>query len=117
MVLTPEAEDDNAVTEDDTKNMSGVEPVENGVDVPITCKKVYEEGEASPDTTNKPDKDEDDPDIADFTEDAIFVVERARDGYESVHGKDEGVNNGRHGEVIGKAPKQAAQKNIRILVY
>ena len=36
MVLTPEVEDDNTVDEDDAKNRSRVETIENGVDIPIT---------------------------------------------------------------------------------
>ena len=36
MVLTPEVEDDNTVDDDDPKNRSRVEPIENGVDIPIT---------------------------------------------------------------------------------
>jgi hypothetical protein len=37
MVLTPQVEDYNTVGDDDTKNRSRVEPIENCVDIPIAC--------------------------------------------------------------------------------
>ena len=37
MVLSPQVEDDNTVDDNDTKNRSRVEPIENGVDIPIIC--------------------------------------------------------------------------------
>ena len=37
MVLTPQTEDDNTVDGDDSKNRNRVEPIENSIDIPITC--------------------------------------------------------------------------------
>ena len=93
MVLTPQAEDDNTVDDDDAKNRSRVEPIEDGVDIPITCHDIKQERKAGPNTTNYPQDHVDDPGVPVFTEDTLLVVEWAGDSYKSVQGKNEDVDN------------------------
>ena len=135
MVLAPQGKDDEAVTDDDAKYRSGVESIKNGVDIPFTCYEINEKGKACPETTKKPNEDEDDLGVVDFAEDAVFVPKWTRYSYKSVQGKNKDMDNRGlgflqelkivktivcflfyHREVIMKTPERAAQKNIWIFV-
>ena len=95
MVLPPESIDNSAVNNDDTNYWSGVEPIEDDVDIPRTAEQVnkvyWREWKTGPNTANKPEDEKDHLDLAYLAEDAVFVVKWVGNCTESVKGKKKDV--------------------------